>query len=143
MFNPADVTIADVFEALEYSNNISMATIPDHSTVDENLGDPEEESVQIDAENSDTTSTVVIEQFPSGSPGTPIPDSPWGSPAYASHQDMLADSVWAPFCSQHDWAIVHWAKMSGPTSTAVTELLAIPEVWTLSYLLYLSLNPCY
>ncbi|KAF8481855.1 hypothetical protein DFH94DRAFT_691497 [Russula ochroleuca] len=128
MFNPANVTDVDVFEALEYSNNISMATIPDHLTVDENLGDLEEESVQIDAENSDTTSTVVIEQFPSGSPGTPIPDTPRGSPAYASHQDMLADSVWAPFHSQHDWAIVCWAKMSGPTSTAVTELLAIPEV---------------
>jgi hypothetical protein len=99
MFNPADVTDADAFEALEYSNNISMATIPDHSTVDENLGDPEEESVQIDAENSDMTLTVAIEQFPSGSPGAPIPDAPQGSPAYTSHQDMLANSVWAPFRS--------------------------------------------
>ena len=92
-----------------------------------------------DVERLDTPSTVVIEEFPFGSPGAPIPDKPRGTPGYASaasHQDALADSIWAPFQSQHDWAIARWAKMCGPTSTAVTELLAIPEVWMLSDLRY-------
>jgi hypothetical protein len=141
MFSPTDVTDADAFEALEHGNNMSMATVPDPFTVDEDLGDPEEESVQIDAEILDTPSTVVIEEFTSGSPGAPIPDKPQGSSAYASHQDALADSIWAPFKSQRDWAIARWAKMCGPTSTAVTELLAIPEVWTLLICCTMSLNP--
>ncbi|KAF8264342.1 hypothetical protein EI94DRAFT_1772698 [Lactarius quietus] len=37
-------------------------------------------------------------------------------------------SIWAPFCSQRDWEIVRWAKMCGPTSSALAELLAIPEI---------------
>jgi hypothetical protein len=98
----------------------------------------------LDAERLDTPSTVVIEEFPFGSPGAPIPDKPQGTPAYASaasHQDVLADSIWAPFRSQHDWAIARWAKMCGSTSTAVTELLAIPEVWMLFICGTVSLTP--
>ena len=48
MFSPTDVTDVDAFEVLEHGNNTSMATVPDPFTVDEDLGDPEEESVQID-----------------------------------------------------------------------------------------------
>ena len=141
MFNPIDVTDADAFEALEHSNNMSMATVPDSFTVDEDLGDLEEESVQIGAEKLDTPSTVMIEEFTSGSLGAPIPNKPQGSSAYSLHQDALADSIWAPFKSQCDWAIACWAKMCGPTSTAVTGLLAIPEVWTLLICCTMSLNP--
>ncbi|KAI9442877.1 hypothetical protein BJY52DRAFT_1206753 [Lactarius psammicola] len=42
--------------------------------------------------------------------------------------NTTGDLIWAPFRSQCDWEIAHWAKMRGPTSTAVMELLAIPEV---------------
>ncbi|KAH8995564.1 hypothetical protein EDB86DRAFT_2763520, partial [Lactarius hatsudake] len=35
---------------------------------------------------------------------------------------------WAPFHSQCDWEIALWAKTRGPTSSALTELLRIPEV---------------
>ncbi|KAI9437037.1 hypothetical protein H4582DRAFT_2112014 [Lactarius indigo] len=37
-------------------------------------------------------------------------------------------SIWAPFQSQCDWEIAHWAKMHGPTSSAVVSLLAIPQL---------------
>ncbi|KAI9436431.1 hypothetical protein H4582DRAFT_2112092 [Lactarius indigo] len=36
--------------------------------------------------------------------------------------------AWAPFQSQCNWEVACWAKMRGPLSSAVTELLAIPEV---------------
>ncbi|KAH7917158.1 hypothetical protein BV22DRAFT_1026893, partial [Leucogyrophana mollusca] len=35
---------------------------------------------------------------------------------------------WAPFSSQTDWDIARWAKLRGPSSTAFSELLAIPGV---------------
>ncbi|EIW81904.1 hypothetical protein CONPUDRAFT_54049, partial [Coniophora puteana RWD-64-598 SS2] len=37
-------------------------------------------------------------------------------------------NMWAPFLSQMDWEIARWAKMRGPSSTAFSELLAIPGV---------------
>ena len=35
---------------------------------------------------------------------------------------------WAPFTSEIDWKVAHWAKMCGPGSTAFSELLAIGGV---------------
>ena len=35
---------------------------------------------------------------------------------------------WAPFTSEIDWKVAHWAKMRGPGSTAFSELLAINGV---------------
>ncbi|KAF8263176.1 hypothetical protein EI94DRAFT_1878699 [Lactarius quietus] len=53
---------------------------------------------------------------------------PCGSSLYEATHNNLGNSLWAPFWSQCDWEFAHWAKMCGPTSTAVTELLAMPEV---------------
>ena len=68
----------------------------------------------------------------------PIPDyalpigSPpqrWSIPAsnQAQHSDATG-SVFAPFTSYLDFRFGLWAKMRGPSSTAVTELLKIPGV---------------
>jgi len=38
------------------------------------------------------------------------------------------DNVWAPFRSKMDWSVAKWAKLRGPSSTAVTELLSIEGV---------------
>ncbi len=53
----------------------------------------------------------------------------------ASHDDAytstLADydrNAWAPFNSKLDWELARWAKMRGPGSTALSELLAIEGV---------------
>ncbi|KAF8266678.1 hypothetical protein EI94DRAFT_1548979, partial [Lactarius quietus] len=35
---------------------------------------------------------------------------------------------WYPFQSKHDWDFARWAKNQGPSSNAVTELLAIDGV---------------
>ena len=36
--------------------------------------------------------------------------------------------VYAPFSSKFEWEFVRWAKLRGPSQTALAELLAIPEV---------------
>ncbi|KAJ8456588.1 hypothetical protein ONZ51_g12036 [Trametes cubensis] len=43
--------------------------------------------------------------------------------------EMEDDSnIYSPFISELDWQFARWAKMRGPGSTAVTELLQIPHV---------------
>ena len=137
----ADVADADAFEALQQGDGISTATsLPDQPAIDESLVIPEaegsiEQEPEIETGILSTGSTLVIDQFPFGSPGAPIPGIPQGRSTYELHQAAVGgDTVWAPFQSQCDWLFAHWAKMRGPTSSAVTDLLAIPEVCTSFYL---------
>lgn len=73
------------------------------------------------------TSPIVVELFSSGYAGAPITND---SPSHSddSTQELPCRNIWAPFHSQCDWEVARWAKMHGTTSSAVTELLAIPEV---------------
>jgi hypothetical protein len=88
--------------------------------------------------NTDAMPTVVIDHFPSMSAGAPIHGVPHGNSVYESQQGTDGESIWSSFISKCDWLFAHWAKMHGPTSSAVTELLAIPEVWSsLCYILTL------
>ncbi|KAH9025638.1 hypothetical protein EDB85DRAFT_2177928 [Lactarius pseudohatsudake] len=81
------------------------------------------------SEPSDTNGPqLIIDCFPHGSPGAPIPGTLQGSHVYQSSEEVFGSSVWAPFHSQCDWEITRWAKMRGPTSSAVADILAIPEV---------------
>ncbi|KAI9451738.1 hypothetical protein BJY52DRAFT_1154329 [Lactarius psammicola] len=67
-----------------------------------------------------------IEHFPLGSAGAPISDVGQSVPGYQALQDNVgSDNIWYPFRSQCDWDFARWAKNRGPSSTAVTELLAI------------------
>ncbi|KAH8987022.1 hypothetical protein EDB92DRAFT_1948791 [Lactarius akahatsu] len=69
-----------------------------------------------------------VELFPFGAAGTPISNVE-SVPGYQALQDELGpDNTWYPFQSQHDWDFARWAKTWGPSSTAVTELLAIDGV---------------
>ena len=47
----------------------------------------------------------------------------YGYKAYADH-----DNFYAPFLSEIDWQVAKWAKLRGPSSTALTELFKIPQV---------------
>ncbi|KAH8987479.1 hypothetical protein EDB86DRAFT_3065716 [Lactarius hatsudake] len=73
-------------------------------------------------------SQLVIDRFPHGSPGAPIPGTLQGTHLYQSSHETLGSSIWALFRSKCDWEIVCWAKTRGPTSSAVADILAIPEV---------------
>lgn len=84
--------------------------------------------VQLNSDTSGAQRQLVIDQFLYGSPGMPIIDGPQGTSVYQATQHTLRANTWSPFCSQTDWKFAHWAKLSGPSSSALTELLAIPEV---------------
>ena len=53
--------------------------------------------------------------------------------SYETYQDALpkanaVPNVWAPFASKIDWEIAMWAKLRGPSSTALSELLNVEGV---------------
>jgi hypothetical protein len=70
-----------------------------------------------------------IKRFQFGAAGAPISDLGNTVPAYQALQDSLGpENIWYPFQSQRDWDFAGWAKNRGPSSTAVTKLLAIEGV---------------
>ncbi|KAH9972923.1 hypothetical protein BJV77DRAFT_968508 [Russula vinacea] len=83
------------------------------------------------AASCETVSPIVVDPFSSGDAGTPITDNQLSHVDHDSMQSMRespCQNIWAPFNSQCDWEVTHWAKTHGSTSSAVTGLLAIPEV---------------
>ena len=123
----ADVTDADTFEELTRGDG---QTDPCEIAVDRPSDIPEEggeETIEIES-NSTKSSSVVVDIFPFGDPGAPIPGVPQGHTSYERFRATQGDTVWAPFRSQRDWEIACWAKRHSMSSTAVAELLAIPEV---------------
>jgi hypothetical protein len=74
-------------------------------------------------------SMPFVERFPSGMAGNPISNMGQSVPGYQALRDNLGQGhIWYPFRSQRDWEFARWAKNRGPSSTAVTELLAIEGV---------------
>jgi hypothetical protein len=72
-----------------------------------------------------------IERFPLGAAGVPISNMGQSVPGFqALHDNLGPDNIWHPFQSQRDWDFARWAKKRGPSSTAVTELLAMNGVST-------------
>jgi len=131
--DPADIADADAFEELEQNDTSFVTTNTNQPAIDKSPHTPEgPEQLPNDMEVGSTgvMQTVVVDRFPSASAGAPIHDMPCGNPIYDSQRDADGDSTWSPFMSQCDWLFACWAKMRGPTSSAVTELLAIPEVRT-------------
>ena len=129
--DPADVADANAFEELTRSINQPSTMVIDHPA-DNSLADvPEElgpQTNQSEAGSFNTGSTVVVDRFPSDAAGAPIPGIPRGRSLYETCRAGLSGSEWAPFQSQHDWEFARWAKSTGVTSTAVSNLLTIPEV---------------
>jgi len=127
----ADTLDADAFEILTDGITASTAAIPDEVPPIEPaeparpLPDP---LVQAEEANSSPIAELSITRFTYGSPGAPIPGPVQGSVMYRSSQVAPSSLDWAPFSSELDWEITHWAKIHGPTSSGLTELLAIPGV---------------
>ena len=129
--DPADIADADAFEELTQNSQDFAMTTPDQLTTNEPLDlpdTPEELPNDMEAGNMEAGPTVVIDRFPSPSAGAPIDGMSCGNSPYESQWGVDGDSIWSPFTSQCDWLFARWAKMRGPTSSAVTELLGIPEV---------------
>ena len=73
-----------------------------------------------------------VERLSKGCPGAPLPRV-IGKDGHRLYQDDLhatgdTDNPWAPFKGKMDWEIARWAKLRGPGSTAVSELLSIDGV---------------
>jgi hypothetical protein len=66
---------------------------------------------------------IVVDHFPSALAGAPI-----DSNQKHSISDSHPNNPYAPFASRLDWEVARWAKLRGPSSTAISELLSIPGV---------------
>jgi hypothetical protein len=146
-YDPADVADVNVFEFLH--GDPTMAN-PNRLTVDDALGTHKDATQQTDqAEPDDQPDTVdqemalgvIVDRFPFGSLGDPIPGKVQGLSAFETLREMHAGTPWAPFSSQLEWEVARWAKMRSRTSTAVTELLAIPRVCFYLFSEYHTSNP--
>ncbi|KAA1475505.1 hypothetical protein DENSPDRAFT_783649 [Dentipellis sp. KUC8613] len=87
----------------------------------------------------------VIAKFP-GAAGAPLPGYTSSTPAYDAnrvHFDRENKNIWAPFKSKMSWNMAYWAKTRGPSSSAISELLAmddLPERLGLEYHTVAELN---
>jgi hypothetical protein len=66
---------------------------------------------------------IIVDHFPSASAGAPV-----DSNQEHSASDPQSDNPYAPFASRLDWEVARWAKLRGPSSTAISELLSIAGV---------------
>lgn len=144
--DPVDAMDADTFDVLTQGVVHSVATFPNQSAGNETTGVSEAPMAQTMAQtipfnvpNEETSPIVIVDHFPLGSVGAPIPgvrqasrQARQGPLAHALDQATAVESAWAPFISECDWKVAHWAKTRGPTLSAVTDLLAIEEVCMLS-----------
>src|SRR6266850_510313 len=123
--DPTNVTDANAYEELIETSGLFIASTSHEPMIYNMLEateDPEQQTNQNEAGILETTSAPVVDQFPTHSAGALIPGISHGISAYEC-QEGPVNSVWAPFASECDWDIAHWAKMRGPTSSVVGDLL--------------------
>jgi hypothetical protein len=120
-------TDADTYEMLQAQVDHSAAIVPEPvpTLPSESSTLP---SIQLKTNELDHPPSVIVDQFPHSSPGVPISGAHQGSPMDDSGHDVLGESIWAPFHSDCNWEIAHWAKMCSPTSSVLTDLLVVPGV---------------
>ncbi|KAH9069673.1 hypothetical protein EDB83DRAFT_2314068 [Lactarius deliciosus] len=134
----ADITDADVYEQLTH-NAQYFAAYPEQERSVEQASPAQSQSIEpqhpppispICSEPDDLNPLpeLVVDRFPYGSAGVPVPGVHQGLLLHRTSLEGLGTSIWAPFRSQCDWEFAHWAKMRGPTSSAVAALLAVPQL---------------
>ena len=146
--DPTDMTDAidaDTFKTLHLAHDGTASVVPEMPHVPppedlvplpEDLALPSMESKVNTTEDMPSVTTTIIDHFPNGSAGAPISGAHGGSSMEDTSSKGLQGSIWVPFSSQCDWEITCWAKMHGLSSSAFSELLAIPEVRTIPFFLF-------
>lgn len=72
---------------------------------------------------------VVVNHFPLPAAGAQVRNPDSCRPQYSqSLHEHTMNSPYSPFASRLDWEVARWAKLRGPGSTAVSELLEIDGV---------------
>ena len=81
---------------------------------------------------SEGSNHVTIETFPSQFGDAGVAMERGSGSLYRKYnnnrQEALEDNIYAPFKSKLDWDFAQWAKLRGPGSTAINELLNIDGV---------------
>ena len=139
------MTDTDVFQSITqtqpsgFLDTDSTVSDPEDISLAESESPPENLPNPLEPSSAGTRPRLVVEHFPHGKPGAPI-NGMQGSSIYESSLDALGGAVWSPFQSQCDWDVAYWAKMSGPSCSALTNLLSIPNVRHSFVLLPMLLN---
>ena len=116
-------------------------------TMAENIGSSDDSFASVGRQNIENHLRQKItvqkfgDKFPLSNAGVPITSSHSGdSPSnlYNSNTTGSDSNPYAPFADHMNWEIAHWAKLRGPGSTAVSELLSIDQVSIYSVLLFFS-----
>jgi hypothetical protein len=145
MSDTADTTDANTFEIITHTQTSWLLDLDSTTPSPEQIPSADVEAEvesrletppnPVEAGSADTHRQVVVEHFTYGAPGAPINDMQ-GHSTFESGDAALGESVWAPFRSECDWRFAHWAKMNGPSSSALMDLLAIPNVRPPFFFLY-------
>ena len=122
----ADTADVDAFKTLNQDQTSSATSVALESSGLQSLMPLLDDTIESGMYNVEASSNTFVDHFPHGHPGAPL--SMEQVSIFESVQNSLGGSIWVPFQSQVDWEIACWAKMHRLSSTALTELLAIPEV---------------
>lgn len=68
---------------------------------------------------------IYVASFP-GNAGAILPNEEARKFGFSGY--TCEDNFYAPFLSELDWGVGKWAKLRGPSSAAMTELLELPGV---------------
>ena len=147
-----DIDIDDVSDAFAFQTLTAIQRTEHlaHQDIEQDPPDDGDEGpsaaahvrLEAGATQSPSRSALVVDRFPFGQPSAPIPGTSQGLSTYELNRGMLGGTIWAPFQSQNEWELARWGKMRGPTSSALQELLEIPEVWAHLSLITTSLTLC-
>lgn len=101
--------------------------------IPEQLSLPDHPSGRTQSPSSDSTPAALrnVQEYVTkfgGLAGTPLPGRARSNLMYDLYQHKTQGKPWGAFQSQTDWEFARWAKLRGPTSTAVSELLNIDGV---------------
>ncbi|EPQ52542.1 hypothetical protein GLOTRDRAFT_79649 [Gloeophyllum trabeum ATCC 11539] len=105
----------------------------DEADTDSAASDPGDSTERVGRANAEETlrKQPIVEKFRYGDAGAPIQDAEVAVNSYSQYMHAMAGSsasFWAPFASKLDWELARWAKLRGPSSTALTELLQIEGI---------------
>ncbi|KAL0059745.1 hypothetical protein AAF712_013505 [Marasmius tenuissimus] len=116
---------------------LSRSPSPCWMLSEDNASDSDDDPIFINDRHAAEASMVsepMVDRYPDPLAGAPLPGlSPVSEDEkykrmLNSKEGVDKSNIWSPFGSEMEWRIAQWAKLRGPSSTAFTELLSIPNL---------------